>query len=146
MAEVLVSPDVTALLVGWLTSELPAIPGQAGVGVFRAVPKKRPQSFVTVRLLGGPGRDGSNVPVDRPMVTIEAWAPSTAAAHDLAQNARAAIHAAQGVVIGGTEVYEVTDGGAPVDLPDPMSGQPRYTFTCQLLVRIRRPAGGSTSS
>ena len=44
-------------------------------------------------------------------------------------------------------VYRVEDGGAPVDLPDPVApkGTPgyraRFRFIVQLTVRIRRPAG-----
>lgn len=139
MSEILVAPDAAALMIAWLTQQLPTIPQQSAVGVHRAVPDQRPTSFVTVRLLPGAGRDDANPVVDRPALAIEAWGPSAAAAHDLAQNARAVAHAAKGVVHGGVQVYRVDDVSAPADLPDPLSDQPRCTFTVQLTVRIRRP-------
>lgn len=143
VAEILVSPDATALMIAWLSSELPTIPDQAAVGVYRDVPNPRPAAFVVVHQDGGPGRDGSNVPVDRPQLTIDCYASTAPAAHDLAQNARAVAHAARGVVVGGVQCYRVEDGGAPVDLPDPLtaSTHTRFRFIVQLTVRIRRPAG-----
>lgn len=141
MAETLVAPDAVALSIAWLAQELPDMPDQTPVTVTRAVPNPRPPTFVTVRLIGGEGRNGSNVPLDRPQVAIEAWAQTPAQAHDLAQNARAVMHAARGVVHAGTQVYRVEEMGAPVDLPDPLSHQPRVTFSLLLTVRIRRPQG-----
>jgi hypothetical protein len=138
MAETLVSPDVTSLLIAWLTAELPDLPDQAAVGVYRAVPNPRPSSFVTVQLLGGAGRTVENPPIDRAQVEVNAWASTAAAAHDLAQNARALIHAAQGAVLGSTQVYTVEDFGPPVDEPDPLSDQARFTFRVELTVRTRR--------
>lgn len=139
MAELLVAPDVVDLVCVWLRAELPNVPDQAAVPVHRAVPSPRPVSFITVRLLGGTGRDSALPVVDRASVAVEAWAGNVAAAHDLAQNARAVVHAAQGVVHGGIQVYQVVEAGGPVDLPDPLSTQSRVTFTVELTVRIRRP-------
>ena len=147
MAEILVAPDAAALMIAWLASELPTIPDQTAVGVYRDVPDPRPDAFVVVHQDGGIGRDGSNVPLDRPQLTIDAYATTAAKASDLAQNARAVAHAARGVVHSGVQVYRVEDGGAPVDLPDPVApkGTPgyraRFRFIVQLTVRIRRPAG-----
>ena len=139
MAELLVAPDTVALLIAWLTAELPEIPDQSAVPVRRAVPNPRPPAFVTVRLLGGGGRDPALPVTDRVMVAVEAWATSVAVAHDLAQNARAVVHAAQGAVLGGIQIYRVVEAGGPVELPDPVSAQPRVTFTVEVAVRIRRP-------
>lgn len=139
MAELLVAPDTVALLIAWLNAELPNVPDQNAVPVRRAVPNPRPPTFVTVRLLGGTGRDPAVPVVDRALLAVEAWAPNVAAAHDLAQNARAVVHAAQGVVHGGIQVYRVVEAGAPVELPDPISAVPRVTFSVELTVRIRRP-------
>jgi hypothetical protein len=138
MGELLVAPDVVDLVCVWLRAELPDVPNQVVVPVHRAIPSPRPVAFVTVRLLGGGGRD-SVLPLDRVTVAVEAWAGNVAAAHDLAQNARAVVHAAQGVVHAGVQVYRVEEGGGPVELPDPLSNQSRVTFTVELLVRIRRP-------
>lgn len=139
MAELLVAPDTVALLIAWLSAELPNVPDQSAVPVRRAVPNPRPATFVTVRLLGGAGRDPAIPVTDRVTVAVESWALNVAAAHDLAQNARAVVHAAQGVVHGDVQVYRVVEAGGPAELPDPISAVPRVTFTVEVAVRIRRP-------
>lgn len=140
MAELLVAPDVVDLICSWLRTELPNVPNQSAVPVHRAVPNPRPVAFVTVRLLGGAGRDPALPVVDRARVAVESWAGNVAAAHDLAQNARAVVHAAQGAVLGSIQIYRVVEAGGPAELPDPISAQPRVTFTVELSVRIRPPA------
>ena len=72
MAELLVAPDVVALVCVWLRTQLPTIPDQTAVPVHRAVPSPRPASFVTVRLLGGAGRDPALPVTDRASVAVEA--------------------------------------------------------------------------
>ena len=139
MAELLVAPDTVGLVVALLRSRLPELPEQPVVPVNRAVPSPRPPVFVTVRQLGGLGRDDAVPVVDRVSVAVEAWADQVVAAHDLAQNARAVMHAAQGTVHSGIQVYRVVEAGSPVELPDPLSKQARVTFTVELTVRIRRP-------
>jgi hypothetical protein len=139
MAELLVAPDAVDLICVWLRTELPNLPDQNAVPVTRGVETPRPPEFITVRLLGGAGRDPALPVVDRAIVAVEAWAGTVAAAHDLAQNARAVVHAAQGVVHRGIQVYRVVEAGGPVELPDPISAQPRVTFTVELWVRIRSP-------
>lgn len=144
MAEILVAPDGVSLMIAWLTAELPSIPDQAPVGVYRDVPKSRPTAFVTVRQSGGPGREG-NVPLDRQLLTIDAYASAAPAARDLAQAARAVAWAARGVVHAGVQCYRVEDGGAPVDLPDPLAPDlERSRFLIQLTLRIRRRPQGVT--
>ena len=133
------SPDATALMIAWLRQELPTIPDQSEVGVYRAIPDPRPGAFVTVRLVGGAGVDEQVHVLDRVSLAIEAWANRVEQAHDLAQNARAVALAARGVVLGSTQVYRVTEFAAPVELPDPLSDQPRVTFTVELTLRRRRP-------
>jgi hypothetical protein len=137
MGAVLVPPDVTSLLIAWLTAELPDL--QAAVPVYRAVPNPRPASFVTVQLQGGEGRSTDNPAVDRAQVEVSAWAATAAGAHDLAQNCRALVHAARGAVLGTTQIYMVEDFGAPTDEPDPVSDQHRFTFRAQITVRIKAP-------
>lgn len=139
MAELLIAPDVVDLVIAWLKAELPNVPDQAVVPIHRAIPNPRPSMFVTVRLLGGGGRDAALPIVDRVSVAVEAWAVKVVDAHDLAQNARGVVHMAQGAVLGGLQVYRVTEAGGPVELPDLLSAQARVTFTVELLVRLRRP-------
>lgn len=140
MTELLVAPDAASLMIAWLSAQLPNLPNQSAVPIHRAVPNPRPPAHITVRLLGGAGRNEALPVVDRPQLAIEAWAATVPQAHDLAQNARAVAHAARGVVHGGIQVYRVDELGAPVDLPDPVSEQSRVTFSVQLMVRIRPPA------
>lgn len=139
MAELLVSPDVVALCIAHVKSVLPTIPNQSAVPVHRSVPDPRPAAFVTCRLAGGEGRSSALPVVDIVQVNFEAWGATVAAAHDLAQNARAAILSAKGAALSGVQVYNVEDFGPPVELPDPLSGRPRFVFSVQLSVRIRRP-------
>lgn len=139
MAELLVSPDAVALAIAHVKATLPTIPNQAVVPVHRAVPDPRPADFVTIRLAGGEGRAGALPVIDVVQLNFEAWGGTVTAAHDLAQNARAAILSAKGAALGGVQVYNVEDFGPPVELPDPLSGRPRFTFSVQLSVRIRRP-------
>lgn len=138
MAEILIAPDVVALAIGWLRSELPTIPDQAAVPVHRAVPDPRPPAFITCRLAPGSGIDPGLPVVDNVQLNFEAWAPTVAAAQDLAQNARAVMLAAKGVVISGIQVYRAQDFAGPAELPDPLSNLPRFVFTIQLSVRIRQ--------
>lgn len=139
MAEVLTAPDAVATMIGWLSAELPNVPGQSAVSVSRRVPNPRPAAFVRVRLGGGPGR--SALVVDGAQLNIEAWAVSPEVAHDLAVNARAVALAAAGEVLGGVQMYRVEDGGHPVDLPDDQpSGMERFTFTVVLHMRASRPS------
>lgn len=138
MAEVLVAPDVLKLLIAWLTQQLPLIPEQAPVTVYRTAPTPLDPEFITVRLLGG-NRNEGDAPIDRPTVAVEAWAMNYEAAAALAQNARAVVFGARGVALGGTQVYKVTDAGGPVDLPDVLTGKARVTFSVQIGLRIRRP-------
>ena len=53
--------------------------------------------------------------------------------------------AARGDVHSGVQCYRVEDGGAPVDLPDPLTSgtHQRYRFLVQITLRIRRPQGGT---
>lgn len=139
MAEILIGPDVVALLCAYLTQQLPAIPNQSALPVVSEVPDPRPAAFVVVQGAPGGGRAAALPVVDQVPVIIDCWAPAMEQAHDLAQNTRALVLAAQGVVVGGTQVYRVSDGGVPAPLPDPLSNTPRYRFLSELTVRVRRP-------
>lgn len=127
MLPVVVFPDAEDIAAGWLRLNLP---GSPHVGT--QVPASRPNEFVVVRRTGGV----SSGPVtDEPIVAVEAWSTSPAAAHDLAQLARAYLHAVVGEQIDNVAVYRVVDVGGPVNLPDPESDQPRYTFSVQITLR-----------
>lgn len=123
--DTIVFGDAVSLAVGHLG-------GLLTVPVRGAVPNPRPAEFVTIRRIGGPRQ---TMVSDNAMLSIEAWAKSEAAAHDLAQLTRAHIYAMQGAVVAGVQVYGVVEVGGPAALPDPLSEQPRYTFAVQLAYR-----------
>ena len=114
--ETIVFPDAVQLVCDHLRAALTPTP------VVSRVPTTRPASFVRVRRVGGVRR---NLVTDEPTLTVEAWAASEQAAHDLSQLARAHIYA----MPGGGDVYRVTEFAGPALLPDPLSDQSRFTFT-----------------
>jgi hypothetical protein len=123
--ETILFPTVETVLVGWL-------PELLGVPVATDVPTSRPARWVRVIRTGGPRR---GVVLDEAQVTVEAWGTSTEDAAQLAQLARAHIHAMQGRIFAGVLVVRVTAFGGPAWLPDPTSKQHRYTWTEQITVR-----------
>ena len=116
MIETIVFPDAVELVCDHLRTLLAPTP------VVSRVPTTRPATFVRVQRVGGVRR---NLVTDEPTLTVEAWAATEQAAQDLSQLARAHIYA----MPGGGDVYRVTEIGGPVLLPDPLSDQPRYSFT-----------------
>jgi hypothetical protein len=124
--EPIVFPDSTLVAVTHLRTELAPTP------VHASIPMTRPAAFVHVRRLGGVRR---NLVVDEALLAVEAWAGTAEAAHDLAQAARAHLHAMVGVTVGSVPVYRVDEAAGPQYLPDPASLQDRYTFTVTVAVR-----------
>lgn len=119
-------PDAVALVLDYLRDQLDDI-----VCVSQ-IPNPRPDTFLLVRRAGGVRL---NVVADNPMLTVEAWAATPEAAHDLLAEARGRVHAMRGQAFDGVAVYRVTEIGGPAHLPDPTSEQPRYTMTVQVAVR-----------
>jgi hypothetical protein len=103
-----------------------------GVPVSGNVPSALPDQWVRILRTGGPSRA---LVLDEAQVTVEAWAVRAPDAAQLAQLARAHLHAMQGQTIGGVLVVRVTAFGGPAWLPDPTSKQHRYTWTEQITVR-----------
>lgn len=132
-AEVIVFPDAEALLVDYLTAEL-AAHGEADVHVAVTMPNPRPNRCVLVPRLGGARR---NLVVDAATIGAECWGTSETDAQGLAQLVRGLLAALPGRVLDGTPVYRVEELGGPVNLPDPVSGQARYTLTVAVHVRGR---------
>lgn len=138
MPEVIVFPDATVLYCDYLRAELTAR-GYTGIHVGTRVPNPRPTRFIRVLRTGGSRR---NLVVDDTMLTVEAWADAEEDAQDLAQLARALIAATRGTMLAGTAVYtvdDVTGPGAlpsgPTFVPDPLSAQPRFSFSMVVAVR-----------
>ena len=126
MTEFLASPDVESVVRSYLQTSLGATPK-----VVTNVPKTRPASFVRIIAAGGRGRR-SLVLSDHNMI-FEAWAASETAAATLAYRLEAYMLGANQVASSG--IYHTSSFGSPVNLPDPDSGQHRYTFTLQVTTR-----------
>jgi hypothetical protein len=99
------------------------------VPVVTKVPKSRPGEFVRVWRTGGAA---SSRVLDRPIITVQAWAANSARASDLASRCR-------DLLLGGYTGmrlvrYSQEVSGLYYD-PDPDSGIDRYTFAHQLNVR-----------
>lgn len=130
MAPTIVFPDAAELVTTWLRYQLPVYGSAAHVGT--VIPAPRPAEMVLARRVGS----ARNTPVtDAVDLACECFAGTDAAAHDLAQLARSLVHALAGTVQGGVPVYRVSDVAGPDDLPDPLSDQPRYSFTVTVIVR-----------
>lgn len=118
-------PDVEQLLVDTLDAAVTA-------EVSTRVPNPRPGEFVRVLRTGGPRTMVS----DRAQVTVEAFANRESRAAALAGEARSAVHAMQGTMVGEWKVDRVEELAGPANLPDPTTNQSRYTFTASVHVRI----------
>lgn len=130
-------PDTVTLSVDYLAEQL--VDAGYDTPVVSAVPNPRPAEFVHLYRLGGP----RNTPVsDRAQIAVDTWGDDDIAAHDLAQIARAHIVAMYGQVVAGVQVYRVDELSGPSSLPDPESGQARYSFQVAVMVRgTPLPAG-----
>ena len=103
-----------------------------GVPVVNQVPNPRPTSFLRVRLVGG----YRPVPTQHARtLQVEAWHVANANAARLAEEALAAMYATQGTVVDGVGVYRVDLFAAPHELPDDLTGTPRFRFTVQMFLR-----------
>lgn len=120
--------DAAAAIVSLLGGALPLIP------VYSRVPDPRPTEFVLAYRTGGVRR---NLVVDDAIIAVEGWSYQDERAHDLCQQARAAIHAAKGDRFGSELllVCRVDELGGPALLPDALSEQTRYTLTLQVSLR-----------
>jgi hypothetical protein len=123
--ESIVFPDATATVITGLDAALTE-------PVSSRVPNPRPATFVTVQRAGGPRR---NIVTDEATLIVESWAATPAAAHDLAQNARATIHALLGTSVDGVRILRTEETSGPAYLPDPDSQQARYTQTFSVALR-----------
>lgn len=102
-----------------------------GVPVVTVIPETRPSSFVFLRRTGGP-RVG--LVTDAAMLTIECWADTDVNAGALARSVRAYIGGMPGRTPGVNRVQEFS---GPASLPDPTTGQARWTWTVSIDVRGR---------
>lgn len=118
-------PDVESLMIQFLR---PVV----GVPVHTRVPRARPEKFVLLWRNGGPA---ANRVVDRPMVTMEAWAKDSVEASALLETCRNALH---NDTLRAPLVRRVTEITGPYSIPDPDTETPRYRMSVQLTVRAAR--------
>lgn len=119
MAEIITFPDVEALVVSTLNTELTAR-GESTVRAYTRVPRTRPAEFV--RVIGSGGLDETKVS-EAALVTIEGWAKTEARAFQLCDLARAILRSQDGDIRGARGF------SYPQNLPDPVTDQVRYTST-----------------
>lgn len=117
-------PDPVELVIDFLAARVDE-PVSAGV------PKTRPSTFVTVERTGGPAL---NRVVEQPMLSVQAWAASKAAAAALADEIRwAFLNESSALRL----VRQVNILSTYFD-PDPDSQTPRVTVSVQLTTRAAR--------
>lgn len=131
MPEVIVFPDIEALVCDHLRSTLVSYAGTA-VHVATRAPEDADE-FVLVRKTGG--SDGRNIVQAVEAVTLECYADGEPRAARLAQLCRGLLGAMD--VVNGVQVYRIQEYAAPSNLPDPNTNQARYTATYAIRVRGR---------
>jgi hypothetical protein len=134
-APVLVFPDVVALVVPTLTTQLPALVG-GPVHVGNRVPSPRPDRFVVLRRAGG---SRITIVTEAATINVAAWAQSVPEADDIAQACRSVLHGMAGSLVDGVPIYKVDDLGAPAEEADPLSDQPMSQLSVSVHVRGRTP-------
>lgn len=131
MTELILFPDVEALIISYFNTELPAYGIDAKS--FSAVPENRPDAFFRVMRTGGPATDFF---IDTAQMTIESWAEDEDVAYNNGKYARALLHRAlSDGVMDGVAIYDVKEFVGFQNLPDPTSAQIRYTATIAVSVR-----------
>lgn len=123
MSEPLIAPAPDAIVVAYLNTLLTP-------PVATDVPDPRPAEFVRVLVTGGGGR--RDLVLQDAQITVEAWAATYADASELMMLADAHMHNARFV---DADIRNVRAFGAPINLPDPTSGQSRMTATYEVTLR-----------
>jgi hypothetical protein len=124
-------PDSVALVLGVLDTQLSAVLGR-DIPTGNRVPSPRPPEFVCVHRQGGTRKTYVS---EEAYLDIEAWSTSVAAAEDIAQAVRSVLFAIAGTTVDSVPIYEVNDAGGPAEVADPLSDQPRHTFSLAIHVR-----------
>lgn len=124
-----VFPDVEAAVTGYLRQQL-----DLGVTVGTEWPEDLAQHLPVVAVSRGGGATYTRLVLDEPTLDIDVLAANKAAAHDLAQQVRGHIFAAEGRALGDALVARVEDTSL-IWLPDPTTALPRYVLVMSLRVR-----------
>lgn len=124
-------PDAVALAKTYLDDHLGTY-GYGSIPVHKNVPNPRPALFVRMFRSGGPK---ANHVTDQAQLSIEVWGDDDTAVADLAGVVRGLALSMRGEVVDGAQVYRVDEFSGPADLPDPVSDQPRLTWTVSVWIR-----------
>lgn len=118
-------PDVDAMVLAFLEDRVTQ-------PIHTTVPEDRPATFVRAWRNGGAA---INRVLETATVTVDAWAPDSVEAHDLASDLR---HLFLNEYNAMPLVRRVDEISGPYSIPDPESGSPRYRFSVSLTVRAHR--------
>ncbi len=107
-------------------------PVDGTVAVVSEIPKPRPEEFVQIRRIGGPG-----LPPVRELVRLDvfAWAQTGPRAMAILALVRASIWQLAGGTDLGYQVYQVNEFLGPSQSDDTATGQPRGWYRPELTVR-----------
>lgn len=129
MSQIVIPPDAESLIELGLQLRLDQL-WDKPVHVGLSVPNPRPSEFVVVIRAGGVMR---NKVTDEPTIIVEAWSDRGSRAWQLANLCRGIMH--WFTEINGHAVYDVSEFAGPGNLPDPLTGQSRYTATYSVPIR-----------
>lgn len=122
-------PDVEAAVVGHLATAL-----DDAVTVGTDWPENLAESLPVVAVNRGGGAAYTRFVLDEPTLDIDVLAADKAAAHDLVQQVRGLLFAAEGTALGAAQICRVEDTSL-IWLPDPVTGIARYVLVMSLRVR-----------
>lgn len=110
-------------------------------GVYSSLPKNPDYPVVVVGRIGGPPIERHRL--DSPSLQIDVWGGDQATTHDIAQEARVAVHSLEGGTYGIADdcpvsivVASVEDSLGLTFMPDPTSGRDRYIFGLRLVTHV----------
>lgn len=121
----IIFPDAVATVITRLRTALPALT------FCHEVPNPRPDTFIRITRTGGPR---ANLVVDAAQLTVESWAPDVDTAATNAQAVRGRLNALTEQAVNPAVCY-VEEFSGPAELPDPLSGSRRFTWTAAVHLR-----------
>lgn len=98
-----------------------------GIPTFGESPAERPETFLLLERSGG----GGKLSTDSPLITVEAWAPSKKAAHDLILEVRDYLMRRHPPLVGGVRVIRMEGLTGPSYEPPTTTGAFRYRWSFQ---------------
>ncbi|ALY10739.1 tail terminator [Arthrobacter phage Suppi] len=129
MVEVIIFGDSEDILRVQVARDLQRIDGKLWP-VGTKVPNPRPSEFVILRRVGGVRRD---LVTDEPTILVEVWANTESRAVRIAAIIQGLLHSYS--QIGEYSILGCDEISGPVNLPDGLSAQVRYTATYVVAIR-----------